>query len=408
MKILISHSGKQHAYHVAKALQDNGALAKFITRGYISSPFLQELILQQNNLFLRKRFEEGLSGMAVESNWKYEIPEFWARYVMKKSSTELLQLMIERDVAYDKEIASRLNTYEFDAFWGYNGSCLHGLRAAKNSNKLALCETQLAYLPVLKKILDEERRLHPEWADSIDYHGLPSSYEQKLIEEPQEADRVIAISQFLKNTLVEGGINAQKIDILPLGCPINHIRYAPKNKINRPLKLLFAGQISQRKGIKYALEAVKQFSKQDVEFHIIGNLNGSGNGLNNYKGLYTNHGPIAQPTLFSTYTDYDAMVFPSLAEGFPLVVVEAMAAGLPVITTMHTNANELIVHKKNGYIVPIRNVESIVESIAHLLALDNSAYEAMSAAARARAEEFSWATYSSQTIPNYIDKIKEI
>ena len=389
--VILSHSGKQHSYYVAKALLDLGYLQQFYTSSYISSLWLQQIVNKLDLTFWSRRFENGLGGKYVNSNWKYEIEELLARK-LKGNSQKVNELVFKRDVAFDHDISKRLVKLSFECFWGFQGSCLESLKKANEMQAHSICEMTIAHLPYAQKLLNEEAALHPEWADSIDFTSFPASYEKRLVEEPHEAKKVIAISEFLKTTLIDGGINSQKIKVIPLGFDISAIRYVPGtiSLQNRPLRLLYAGRITQRKGMKYLLEAMKSFSGRDVELHIIGNIHGGGTAFSQYKNLYHFKPGVTQQVLFGLYANYDALVFPSVLEGFGLVSIEAMGAGLPVITTPNTNATELVKDGKNGYVIPIRDTQAIIKAITSLRNLTDDQFVAMRESARATALKYTW------------------
>lgn len=252
-----------------------------------------------------------------------------------------------------------------------------------------------AHLPFVKRIYQEEAALQPEWADSMDFSSFPAYYERRLTEEPMIAGKVIAISSFLKNTLTQEGIAEEKVTVIPLGFDASSICFNEETDsiANRPLRLLYAGKVTQRKGIKYLLEAMQQFNKRDVELHIIGNVSGSGKALQNYKSNYSYQPGVTQQELFELYGHYDALVFPSILEGFGLVTVEAMGAGLPVITTPNTNATEIINDGINGYLVPIRSTGAIVQAITNLRNMDNASFQQMRWSARQTALQYTWDTH---------------
>ena len=94
---------------------------------------------------------------------------------------------------------------------------------------------------------------------------------------------------------------------------------------------------------------------------------------------------------------HDVFVFPSLAEGFGMVITEALSQGLPVITTPNTCGPDVISEGVDGFIVPIRNPEAIVEKIEILLR-DRDRLAAMSAAARVKARQLTWESYRARLI----------
>ena len=191
---------------------------------------------------------------------------------------------------------------------------------------------------------------------------------------------------------MEEGVAADKVTVIPLGFDASSVEFPEETEPinNRPLRLLYVGRITQRKGMKYLLEAIRSFDKKDVELHIIGNIYGSGTAFKTYTNLYTYTKGISQQELFKVYKQYDALVFPSVLEGFGLVTVEAMGAGLPVITTPHTNATEVIKEGINGFVVPIRDTKAIVEAIARLRNMDNASFQQMRHEARKTALQYTW------------------
>jgi glycosyltransferase involved in cell wall biosynthesis len=100
--------------------------------------------------------------------------------------------------------------------------------------------------------------------------------------------------------------------------------------------------------------------------------------------------------MFKLYQEYDALVLPTVFEGFGLVIVEAMAAGLPVITTPHSIGPELISNSENGYIVPIRNEKALLEAIISLRYKSQEEYQAMRLNARKTVEAYTWQAYQTR------------
>jgi starch synthase len=389
--VILSHSGKQHSYHVAQALRNLDVLKTFYTSSYVSNLSLQAAVEKFGLNFWSKRFLPGLGKPYVNASWKYELKEILYRKI-KGNTQKVNELIFDRDIQFDRSLSKKISRIDFDTFWGFQGSALQCLRQANEKGKNSVCEMTIAHLPYAKTILDEEAKLHPEWADSIDFSAFPAQYERRLIEEPHTASKVIAISSFLKETLLKDNVSGDKISVIPLGFDADRITYIREQRpiSGRTLKLLYAGRVTQRKGMKYLLEAMKGFSKSEVELHIIGNVYGSGNAFKRYSELYRYSTGLSQNELFKIYCNYDALVFPSVLEGFGLVTVEAMGAGLPVITTPNTNAAELIRDGENGFLIPVRDAEAIRKAIEKLRNLNDRDFQKMRECARSTALQFTW------------------
>ncbi|MEM6522302.1 MAG: glycosyltransferase family 4 protein [Bacteroidota bacterium] len=383
---------------MANALNQLGHLNRFFTSGYVTWPLLQNWAAKRPSRLLNKRFHRQLDTQKVSSHWRYEIKE-QLFYRIYGAGDKVQRAVFNRDKSFDRLISKKLPKYQFDTFWGFQGSCLKSIKCANSLDKLSICELTTAHVTAAQKILLDEQKLHPNWADSFDNLNFPLDYQRRLEEEPYEAKMVLAASQFTKQTLLDAGIKSNKIQVLPLGFDSTYITYRP-DKIepykNRPLKLLYVGRITQRKGIAYLLEAMKHFRRDDVELDIIGYVHGEGKGLKSYKGLYKQLPSLGQHDLFSKYGEYDALVLPTIFEGFGLVIVEALMAGLPVITTSHSIGPDVINDHKNGYLVPIRDVQALVRSIEKLASKDEDQLLSMKKAAHNSAMSFTWDKYAQR------------
>jgi len=153
---------------------------------------------------------------------------------------------------------------------------------------------------------------------------------------------------------------------------------------------LFVGQISQRKGIKYLLEAFKNLRLEKAELVLMGDVIGSGEGLKAYEGIFKHIKSVSYAELPKYYQSADIFVYPSLHEGSALAIYEAMASGLPIITTH--NSGSVVRDGEEGFVVPIRDVEALMRKLL-LLYQDYCLRNSMGKKARKRAESFSWAQY---------------
>ncbi|MCC8358450.1 glycosyltransferase family 4 protein [Salinimicrobium sediminilitoris] len=398
-KILLSHSGKQHSYQVARAMKNLGELDTFYTSSYVKSEWFQNFFNRTENDYFTRRFITGVNGKNIDSNWRFELKEIVLRKLFGKSK-KAQDAVYQRDVKFDKYVAGQIRRrakkekgLENKIFWGFQGSCHDSLIAASEAGMTTVIELATAHVTAAQRILGEEKELHPEWADSIDNLYFPPTYEKRLEQEPHLADYVVAASEFTMSTLNEIGIPSEKIIYLPLGVDTSSIEEKKKGSYKKPVKLLYAGTVTQRKGIKYLLEALADIDSKDLELHIYGHIQGSGNAFKEYSSKVYYYGPVSQMELFKLYKEFDFLVLPSVFEGFGLVIVEAMAAGLPVITTRHTFGAELIEHGTNGFLTELRSADDLRNNFETIIQLKEDEYNLISDLSRKAVEELTWGKY---------------
>lgn len=214
MRVILSHSGKQHSYQVAKSLYELDHLQRFYTSSYLKNEALQHWLTQSGNTYWTRRFVEGLPARYVDANWRFEVKEIVYRKLYGKTA-KAQDAMYERDISFDRYVSKKLIKRRADVFWGFQGSCRQSLQKANELGMLSVCELATAHVTEAKKILDEEARLHPEWSDSIDNLVFPSAYEKRLQEEPHLATYAVAASQFTRQSLINDGVAEEKSFCFP-------------------------------------------------------------------------------------------------------------------------------------------------------------------------------------------------
>lgn len=265
---------------------------------------------------------------------------------------------------------------------------LFTLRAAKRIGAVAVLDQVIGHVDAGNKILSAEKERHPDVGSA--FRPTPARMVRRCIKEVQEADYVLAPSDYVRDSILPFGVRPDRIVSMPFGVDLS--LFAPKADTPvPPFKILFAGQIGLRKGVYYLLEAVRQADIPGVEVVLLGNIDGDGNWLRQYKDLYTHirHTPRQEiPVIFA---DAHIYVFPSLHEGSTVSIYEAMASGLPVVTT--PNAGSVVRDGEDGYIVPVRDIATLRDRI-QILYRDPGMRAEMGRRAVARASEYSWDAYS--------------
>ena len=213
MNITVSHSGKQHAYRHALSLQQLGLLNRFVTSTYYRRDRWPDRMAQwftQVDRGLQKRWLPALDSDKVSRGLSFELPELYFRNILKNPQ-QAEMAMFQRDASFDRWVASRF-AFASDIFWGFQGSCLESLRAAKVAGKLAVCEFATAHVTAAIRILSEECEKHPEWAGTISNFHFPDWYRERLEQEPLAADIVSRPVGLLSDRWKRLGFRPKKSD----------------------------------------------------------------------------------------------------------------------------------------------------------------------------------------------------
>ncbi|MDE1175571.1 MAG: glycosyltransferase family 4 protein [Edaphobacter sp.] len=272
------------------------------------------------------------------------------------------------------------------SYYGFDG-----FRALGRSDMLFQLHPHPA---TIRRLLNEEMAAHPESADSLRMEwelSLPEHDFDHLVMETQMARSFIVASSFTRDSLIENGAVPSAIRVVPYG--VDLLRFHPRTQSPKPadgpLKLLFVGRINQRKGLRYLVEALQQLPHGMVELAICGRVLDSVEGLGNCSIPILIRPSISNEELVVAYQEADLFVLPSLAEGFGQVLLEALASGLPILSTTRTAAPDLIEDGAQGFIVEPQRSDLLADRITWA-AEHRRELGAMGIAARKRAELFTW------------------
>ncbi len=302
-------------------------------------------------------------------------------------SIENIYRSLDRTVAKRLDQSNRLS----GVISGEDG-CFEIFRVASRHGIKKFYELPIGYYQSARKIILDEEELCPEFASLLP--GVDDSAEklERKKMEAEMADKILVPSEFVRTSLLDSGVDAKKLYLNSYGTDTSLAAREWPSKRSGPLRLLFVGGIHQRKGIGYLLRAVKKLGRRDVTLTLLGTLPENRDPINAYREHFNYLKPMPQEMVKREIRRHDVLVLPSLLEGFALVILEAMAAGIPVIVTENTGARPVVRDGIDGFMIPIRSVDSLMENI--IWAADHHQDLAeMGANARRRAEEFSWERY---------------
>jgi glycosyltransferase involved in cell wall biosynthesis len=210
------------------------------------------------------------------------------------------------------------------------------------------------------------------------------------------ADKILCLSNFAADSLFQNGILKTKVAIVNLG--VNSQLFKAKEEYtsneSEPLKLLFVGTVTLRKGVDFLLATLVKISHLNITTTIIGPV-GDGFQIQSYlkSDLRITYYPfLHHEQLAKKMQACDVFVFPSFLDSWAMVVIEAMASGLPVIITENTGAAEAVTNKA-GIVIKTGNKEQLQEAIEYYYH-NRSQIKTVGLHARSIAEQYSWENYS--------------
>lgn len=393
--VWVAHPGAAHfIYELVAAVQALGFRTRFLTGFYYAGRGLLAAAVRVLPGKLRSAIERELNRRSfpridaddVRQHRVLELAYVATARLYPHRPDRAAAVMHWRNRRFDRTVARAVTATRPDIVIGFDTSALQTIRAAKFVGSIAVLDQMIGHIASGRAILAEEAARQPDWADSL-HADAPEWLIKQCLAEAREADRVFVPSEYVRETMIAAGTDPARIDLLPFGVRIDRFRPSDQPRGDGRFRLLYVGQISQRKGLSYLLEAVRLLDASDVELVMVGGIVGQGRGLARHEGRFRHVRNVPHAEVAELFRSADLFVYPSLHEGSALAIFEAMASGLPVITTL--NSGSMVRDGMDGHIVPIRDPQAIADRIAGLRA-DPALRVAMARSARQRAEDFTW------------------
>ncbi|HEX2853328.1 MAG TPA: glycosyltransferase family 4 protein [Opitutaceae bacterium] len=399
--ILFTHpTGNANVRYAALGLHQAGLISEFWTcLNYRGSGFLEKILPRGvTNQLKRRTYPEALTSV-IHTQPFHEVMRLLAPKVGLRRLVQHEKGRFSVDAVYralDRAASRRLRSGKFSGVYAYEDGAEFCFRAAKERGVRALYDLPIGYWRAAREILLEEAEREPEWAVTLSGNQDSREKTERKDAELAMADVVYVASSYTRKTLESARDFKGKVVIVPYGSPtlppVGGSKPPIERKRGKKLRVLFVGSLGQRKGLSYLFSACRQLEGA-VELTIIGQKPLEPCAILDRELSAVRWLPTCpHQQVLAEMAAHDVFVFPSLFEGFGLVLLEAMAMGLPVITTAHTAGPDLIRDGVEGFIVPIRSSTAIAERL-ELLHREPLRHADMSECARLRAREFSWETY---------------
>lgn len=366
------------AQQVALSYHEVGALDAFVTTiayrpdGYLGRtlsnlPFYASRRLDGQ---LRRRAMNALPADLVRAHPQWEAVRLMALQLGCRP-TVVDRAWDRMSHAFDALVARRY-TVGTDAIHAYEYTALATFRRAREEGV-----ARILHLPSIdsfeyEELQQREKAAWPELVGPEDVH-FDARFDRRYARRRAEialADVIVANSSLTAQSHIRAGADPDRVFVASLGAPppIEAVSYDPKRG-SRPLKVLWAGTFCLRKGAHYLVDAWRRLAARRTARLDVYGFVGTPSRLS-FSGFdnVVFHGSVPQSTLFRAYEAADVLVFPTLSDGFGMVVSEALAHGLPVITTNRAGAAELL-GPDSGLIVPAGDPEALADAL--IWCLDN-------------------------------------
>lgn len=337
MKVSISVPGIFHAFKLAEGLEDRDCLERL----YTSIPM----------------FKAKGRGVSKEYLSSISHPEFLYQGCSRLPIIKQQPVHEWKNQLFDRAVSKQISESECDVFIGFAGASQRSLTEAQKLGVVTGVERSSTHIRFQRDILQEEYQ----------YRGrgnvpITDSYLEQEESEYDMANYIIVPSEFVKRTFLDQGVPEDKIICEPFGVPIPDLE---QDHADGTFRFLFLGLSSLRKGTPYLLEAWESLDL-DAELAIAGRVDDEVKPMVDAAAEDDESINVLGwvEDIQEWFTKSNALVFPTLEEGSAMVTYQAMAAGLPVITTL--NSGWVGSDREHGIEVQSRDADSLATAMTEL------------------------------------------
>jgi glycosyltransferase involved in cell wall biosynthesis len=289
-------------------------------------------------------------------------------------------------IGHDAAVAHLRWPRETSMVYAYEDGALRTFRRAERAGIARTWDLPLPHYHAIEELYREEIRRWPGAPDGPP-HSEPAWKRRRKDGELALATLVSVASAFTKRSLDRLELTVPVV-VVPYGFPVDAFAARQARPASR-MTVLAVGTHDLRKGTPYLLEAWRRAAIPDAELHLVGPLRLAKSFLDRYAGTFQHWAHVPKAELGARYAAADVLAFPTLGDGFGLVMQEAMCSGTPVVTTPCGGGPECITDGVDGWLIPPRDIDALVERLRFCAANRDHAF-AVGQAARARAERWTW------------------
>lgn len=367
-KVAVTMLGARMHYAVPVIMHSAGLLDRFFTDSYVGNkPALMTALRLLQKAGVGKTATQWLGRQHAEipPQLVTSFETLGLRYALARRRASGSDAMEKVFVDTNRQFANKILSQGLgsaEAVWGFCSASLEIFKKANAEGRTCILEQATLPRVLMNRML---RDVANEWQGWQDVPSTPiksSIIAQREFEEWELADLIVAASDFVADGLIECGVSANKIRIVPYGVKTNLFPIQSETRSSDgPLRVLFAGEVGLRKGVPYLLEALRELGPEKVCARFAGNVLLNRIKLDSYQDVAEFLGAVPRSEMRNLYQWAQVFVLPSIAEGSATVSYEAIMSGLPVVATY--NSGTIVRNGVEGTIVPAMDSDAIINAL---------------------------------------------
>ena len=417
MRGLVSYPGNfMDAQQAARAFHEQGVLAAFVTGlvlddkhvlRRLSALGLPASVSRRVTKELRRRaITEVPPDLIISYPWLETLRAMLARFAKNPIGADMAWDLLAHK--FDRTVARR-HLAGIHMVYAFEYTARNTFEHAKDEGIARILGMPSIDSSEFEDIKNREESRFPELRTRHhDYFArrFDKRYERRRAEIAL-ADIIIANSEETRRSHVRAGADAARVVTVPLAAPppIEEV-VKPVSDLVEPLSVIWAGGFKLGKGAHYFVDAWRVLrAGSRARACVYGTIELPDRVLRPLPAGLHLMGPVLQEDLFAAFERADVLIFPTLADGFGMVVTEAFSRGLPVITTDKAGASDMVEHKRNGFIIPATDSNAITDTLHWCLDNREALYE-MRFAALQTAREWQWPDYRRKLITKITEGLR--
>src|SRR5271170_3679657 len=371
IRVAVVQDGARLHYAVPLAFKRSGMLAALYTDWYNRQTLrtrlnikMADLLSPSNALRMRQRRTDELDDIPI---YDHSIL-FYGVYLARKRGRmrQMISSWSMNQIRRKERKYGPIAQGEIDLVFAFSNMMdMVDAKWVKSKGSLLVFDQPLA--TILEVAMQNTYAQHrwPGWGRSLSANNNDGPMLLREIEAVLMADHITCASEYVKKSLLNLKINPEKISVLPYPLDVTHFPFIDRSGRSGPITVGIIGTVNLRKGAPVIMEIAKKFPTAKVRIVWVGISTLPPERARELGSHVELTGPVSRSQIPQWLEKFDIFLLASRAEGSPSALMEAMASGLPVVTT--TNSGTVARDGIEGYIREIDDIDGMAAAIEKLV-----------------------------------------